>query len=119
MTDNRPTELMKLLDERGEHYVHDGHCVTWRYYTDPHTATESMDGTLIVTGLTPEQAIAATLGSGTCNLKDTTSPTNDDYWNSAMCSECGAEFTCAIFGADMNAPDAFYCPNCGRKVVSA
>lgn len=63
MTDDRTTELMKLLDERGEHYVHDGNCVTWSYYSDPHTATESMDGTLIVTGLTPEQAIAATLGS--------------------------------------------------------
>ncbi len=64
MTDNRTTELLrKLLDERGENYVHDEHTVTWSYYTDPHTATESMDGTLIVTGLTPEQAIAATLGS--------------------------------------------------------
>ena len=63
MTDNRTTELCKLLDECGEHYVHDGCCVTWSYYSDPHTATESMDGTLIVTGLTPEQAIAATLGS--------------------------------------------------------
>ena len=55
-------ELLRLLDERGEDYVSDQHSVTWAYYTDPHTATESMDGTLIVTGLTPEQAIAATLG---------------------------------------------------------
>ena len=62
--DGQKTELMKLLDERGVHYVHDGHCVTWSYYSDPHTATESMDGTLIVSGCTPEQAIAATLGGG-------------------------------------------------------
>lgn len=69
MTDDRTTELMKLLDERGEHYVHDGNCVTWSYYSDPHTATESMDGTLIVTGLTPEQAISATLGGGTLTVE--------------------------------------------------
>lgn len=66
------------------------------------------------------QAVAdelnAMLGSGTCKLIDTTSPSNDDYWNSAMCSECGADFTCAIFGSDRRLPDANYCPNCGRKV---
>jgi len=61
---NATDELRRLLDERGEDYVSDQHSVTWAYYTDPHTATESMDGTLIVTGLTPEQAIAATLGGG-------------------------------------------------------
>ena len=59
---NATEELQRLLDERDEDYVSDQHSVTWAYYTDPHTATESMDGTLIVTGLTPEQAIAATLG---------------------------------------------------------
>lgn len=53
----------------------------------------------------------------TCTLEDTTSPANDDYWNSARCSLCGAEFTCAIFGAEISAPDAFYCPNCGARVV--
>lgn len=63
MTDNRTTELCKLLEERGEDYTRNDSSITWGYYNDPHTATESMDGTLIVTGLTPEQAIAATLGS--------------------------------------------------------
>ena len=55
--------LRKLLEERGEDYTRNDFGITWSYYTDPHTATESMDGTLIVTGLTPEQAIAATLGT--------------------------------------------------------
>lgn len=67
------------------------------------------------------QAIAdelnAEIGSRTCKLIDTTSPGNDDYWNSAKCSECGAEFTCAIFGRASDAPDANYCPNCCAKVV--
>ena len=51
-----------LLDQRGEPYVVNDFGVTWRYTSDPHTATESMDGTLIVTGLTARQAIDATLG---------------------------------------------------------
>lgn len=55
-------ELRRLLDERGEDYTRNDFGITWSYYSDPHTATESMDGTLIVTGLTPEHAIAATLG---------------------------------------------------------
>lgn len=65
------------------------------------------------------EAIAAwnSRAERTCNLKDTTRSSNDDYWNSAMCSECSAEFTCGIFGAGRNAPDAFYCPNCGAKVM--
>lgn len=63
MADNRATELLcKMLEERGEDYTRNDFGITWSYYSDPHTATESMDGTLIVTGLTPEQAIAATLG---------------------------------------------------------
>ena len=59
---------------------------------------------------------AAELGSGTCKLIDTTSPGNDDYWNSAKCSECGAEFTCAIFGRSSDTPDADYCPSCAKVV---
>lgn len=59
-------ELCRLLDERGEPYIrHGDDMVTWRYYTDPHSAIDTLDGTLQVTGLTPEQAIAATLGAGT------------------------------------------------------
>ena len=70
---------------------------------------------------TDAEAIAAwntraELGSGTCKLIDTTSPGNDDYWNSAKCSECGAEFTCAIFGRSSDTPDADYCPSCGKVV---
>ena len=57
-------ELREGLKERGEswHKWPDEDSTTWQAYSNPHTATESMDGTLIVTGLTPAQAIAATLG---------------------------------------------------------
>ena len=61
-------ELREGLRKRGEswHKWPDDYSTTWQAYSNPHTATESMDGTLIVTGLTTEQAIAATLGCGTC-----------------------------------------------------
>ena len=64
---NDATERLRaMLDERGIEYIENDFGITWSYYNDPHTATESMDGTLIVTGLTPEQAIEATLGRGEC-----------------------------------------------------
>ena len=76
-TDNRTTELRKLLDERGvEHEdseltgFHDG---TTTYYTEwggnddgdgANTYVEYVDGTVLrMFDATPEQAIAATLGS--------------------------------------------------------
>ena len=48
----------------------------------------------------------------TCEIKDTTHPTNDDVWTTALCSACGAEYT--IDFKYLN-----YCPNCGARVVSA
>ena len=91
--------LKALLDGRGEPYVVNDFGVTWQYHSDPHTATESMDGTLIVTGLTPEQAVDATLGRGECHVAPF-----------GTCSECGAQLD-GIYER--------YCPNCGRKVVDA
>jgi len=121
-------ELRRMLYERGEswHKWPDDDSTTWQAYSDPHTATESMDGTLIVTGLTPEQAIAATLGvdakptqaesSRTCRRLPTDNydemcivrshgyEREFGYWK---CSECG---TNCFEGAR-------YCMNCGAKVI--
>ena len=63
-TDNRTSELLrKMLDERGveyrTHYLHTSWCVGPKLYL----AVDNLDGTLTVGNLTPEQAIAATLGS--------------------------------------------------------
>ena len=53
---------------------------------------------------TPEQAIAATLGSGECeNIAK--------YWGEFECSECD---TLADFGSDLHLVS--YCPHCGKKV---
>ena len=51
--------------------------------------------------ITPEQAVDATLGRGTCHRNWR----KDGY---AFCSECGYNIT---------GPWAHWCPNCGRKVV--
>ena len=63
MTDNRTTELLcKLLEERGlncqTHYLH----TSWYVGPKLYEAVDNLDGTLTVGSLTPEQAIAATLG---------------------------------------------------------
>ena len=64
MTDNRTIELIrKLLEERGlscqTHYLH----AFWYVGPKLYEAKDNLDGTLTVGNLTPEQAIAATLGS--------------------------------------------------------
>lgn len=102
--------LRELLDERGESYVENDFGITWSYYSDPHTATESMDGTLIVTGLTPEQAIAATLGAGTCKLKRASWDDGTCTWG-CICTACDAHLEHET-GLGYN-----FCPICGAKVV--
>ena len=112
-------ELRRLLDERG---------AEWR--RTPHYSSESQDNETVFEGngiewyandhlngrlglravryeVTPEQAIDATLGRGTCR-RVMYKPTN-----TLVCSECGAGMPKQL--------DRYcylhYCPNCGRKVV--
>lgn len=101
--------LRELLDERGESYVENDFGITWSYYSDPHTATESIDGTLQVTGLTPEQAVAATLGTGTCHVI-TTKKLGDLFGYRLSCGH-------SMVNPFDDHPD--YCPWCGAKVVDA
>jgi hypothetical protein len=52
--------LRELLLDSGREYLDRSGDITIGYYTDdPHSATESIDGTLIVTGLTAEQVMRA------------------------------------------------------------
>ena len=79
MTDNRTTELLlKLLEERGlsyqTHYLH----ASWRVGQKLYGAVDNLDGTLTVDNLTPEQAIAATLGSE--REKELEELVRDAYW---------------------------------------
>ena len=109
-------ELRKLLDERGVEYEvdHGYHEYFWDF-GEHGRARASYIGTkglvqMIVTGLTPEQAIAATLGNGTCR-----STTPDDAWCFG-CSECGKSFPRDELHLAHNHGEINYCPNCGRKV---
>lgn len=96
--------LRALLDERGvEHY--DG-IESTLWLKDEHgyraSADEVSGGMMqLVWGASPEQAVAATLGPGTCHKVWR----RDGY---GFCSECGHNITGRW---------AVYCPNCGRRVV--
>lgn len=73
-------------------------------------AIEALDGTICVSHLTPEQAIAATLGVGTCkNVHEP--PRNTTFWPTPhfKCSECGATHVSMDY--------VYFCPNCGKRVV--
>lgn len=117
--------LRALLDERGvEHY--DG-IESTLWLKDEHGYRASADEVsggmmrLHVWCTSPEQAVAATLGPGTC--EDVTS---EDRTQAFTCSECGCwvaydEYweTGIYVDGDGQAVHIHprYCPNCGRRVV--
>lgn len=107
-------ELRRLLDERGVlHGYVEPDCVWWE--GDEGIAYEAIEvyvldepsGYFAVRDLTPQQAIDATLGRGTCHITD-----NGPWGYPYVCSECSASFDPDVNGGDFN-----YCPNCGRAVV--
>lgn len=129
--------IRAMLDERGVEYtvVHGYHEYIWEF-GESGIARASRIGTkgliqMIVTGITPEQAIAATLGS--CNCSDnctngerteTCRADETDTWECVRddlggygktmtvhvmeCTECGHVYE------HVNG-DYEYCPRCGRK----
>lgn len=116
-------ELRRMLDERGvKHYDgvectywgdtvlarRDGSCPVYRF-----SATEVTDGVSVhLLRVSPEQAIEATLGRGTC--KDVS---EQSYFHPTFkCSECGFGFD-DWFTYSGYSYDPSYCPNCGAKVV--
>ena len=120
-------ELRRMLDERGvEHFDgfectfwgdtvlarRDGSCPIYRF-----SATEVADGVSVhLLRVSPEQAIEATLGRGTCHIN----LLGMDY----QCSGCGEVVGSADptdeLHIDGNAIDMWrFCHNCGREVVDA
>ena len=125
-------ELRRLLDERGVEWWQKKRHTCWKVSKGQEVemwrAWEAPDGSLTlkvdyIYGLTPAQAIAATLGScncsdnctngertGTCKLINAADDLGKGT-SSCMCFECG-------YTALDDWWDEFkYCPNCGRKVV--
>jgi hypothetical protein len=112
MTESSTTILRRLLDERGAEWTYgDG---TVSYKSDSHwcNAWEYGNGMMCVSMgfFTPEQAIAATLGAGTCH-----EVMIDCFFRG--CGECGYMWEYMYSIGKRVRPN--YCPNCGRKVVDA
>lgn len=111
-----PDELRALLDERG---------VEWDYGITGATTTRfcvngidltfapMRDGLVCSTILTPEQAIATTLGRGTCKMVVDNHHRVDKVTTSwgCVCSACGS------FHQYSHGEGWAYCPSCSAKVV--
>ena len=108
--------LRRLLDERGVEYMLDQrYCELFWDFGESGRARASAIGTngfvqMIVTGLTPEQAIAATLGQGTCHNN---APAYLDF----LCSKCGFVHYHSDTNDTGDGNEWHFCPNCGRRVV--
>lgn len=125
-------ELRRLLDERGVHWwagederktLWESNGLTWEYFND-----ENGDAWLGFLGaceqdITPEQAIAATLGNdglertndgvaerGTCHMEYTVWDDGTCVWG-CICSGCGKKFEYET-GEGWD-----YCPKCGARIV--
>lgn len=112
-------KLRRLLDERGVEWSPSA----WDRSTETYWKTADGNGCLAVQGetklrlsfadyLTPEQAIDATLGRGTCHaVFEVDAMSEDERVGEFVCSECGETF------GDGRDQRPNYCPNCGRAVV--
>ena len=112
-------ELRRLLDERGVEW----RPIAWNpkketfYYTSDGVgfcADEYVDGVKIYTDaiIAPEQAVAATLGRGTCHaVFEVDAMSEDERIGEFVCSECGETF------GDVRDQLPHYCPACGKRVV--
>lgn len=117
-------ELRRLLDERGVEWWQSANtlgCVFTRWHSplfgDEVVAMENGKEGLVLFDhfMTPEQAIDATLGRGTCHSANVTEYAWDDF----ECSECGWvtwNFVMEHEGCG-TVQQPRYCPNCGRRVV--
>ena len=107
-------ELRRLLDERGVEWDEVDHHTLWWGESIHHQASAyssilfGESGRVHLSAMvTPAQAIAATLGVGTCH-NESKYPQMFFY-----CSECGCAHKRNRAYVDMPR----FCPNCGRRVV--
>ena len=109
MTESSTTILRRMLDERGvEHhdYDHSDERVTeWANggrrnarYEEWNSGTVRLDAS----NITPEQAIAVTLGTETCHM------TYNELADISRCESCGWR---------ANGKPTNFCPNCGARCV--
>ena len=122
MVGKQTAVLRAKLTERGVEYQAIGKTLTcWNRNGGDNecddavfVADEQLDGTLTVEGLTPDQAIAATMGSGIC--KDISE--DPDLFN---CSECGVLLDIASTSKtddDKWLYKPSFCPSCRKRVTA-
>ena len=111
--------LRRMLDERGVEWWQKKRHTCWKVgkgqEVEMWRAWEAHDGSLTlkvdyIYDLTPEQAIAATLGAGTCKVE-----WRENGWGTRTrhCGKCGADLDCDTRNRQN------YCPSCGAKIVGS
>lgn len=120
MNDKTATEcLRELLDERGVKWCPSA----WDRSTETYWKTADGNGCLATQGetklrlsfadyLTPEQAIEATLGRGTCRLESM-----HGYTDPYVTTRYVVELSCHTLDDWPESEPPAYCPWCGAKVV--
>ena len=106
-------ELRRLLDERGVEYGSGfGGDTLWTGRDGIEWRWDKQEDTLAMYShsITPAQAIAATLGSGTCHLKPWEMERDTGFYDSMEC-DCGYVADVADWAS------WHFCPSCGRKNV--
>ena len=110
MTDNRTTELREKLTERGIEYTTNDHMGAYETSWNGFTAMQLTPGAKLIMTVTPEQAIAATVGNGTCENAN-----KDGYGFRFDCTECGYSTIVLNCATRLDELPSF-CPKCGRWV---
>lgn len=110
---NANDELRAMLDEHGVNWDYGitGAATTkFRANGVDLTFMSMRDGLICTTILSPAQAIAATLGSGTCHLKPWEMERDTGFYDSMEC-DCGYVADVADWAS------WHFCPSCGRQNV--
>ena len=108
MTDNRTTNLREKLMERGIEYATNDHMGVCETSWNGFTVMQLTPSAKLIMTVTPEQAIAATVGNGTCEMRLLWCDYEDG--ECYECSSCeGMTYT--------HGWEPSYCERCGAKVV--
>ena len=113
-------ELRRMLDERGAKYeVDDAETVMvtrWEAYGDWVSFIEYDNGEtkfyIDARRMTPEQAIAATVGRGPCHVTKRTA----GYFDGTRYNEWTFEFSCGHWYRGGNPVPPSFCCHCGRRI---
>ena len=114
---NTTDELRRLLDERCIHWwagadehktLWESNGLTWEYFNNENGDAWLGFLSACEQDITPEQAIAATLGGGECErVKHGTKPDGTPRYRCSVCGYGLGDYRWA------------YCPKCGRKIRKA